>query len=52
VAPATPGRHGSLEPAAVLTRLQTIGFARVTITVDWSVKFVATKAAARQPEDR
>jgi ubiquinone/menaquinone biosynthesis C-methylase UbiE len=37
--------YNPLEPAALLTRLQTIGFARVTITVDWSVKFVATKAA-------
>jgi SAM-dependent methyltransferase len=37
--------YNPLEPAALLTRLQTIGFARVTITVDWSVKFIATKAA-------
>jgi SAM-dependent methyltransferase len=37
--------YSPLEPAALLTRLQTIGFARITITVDWSVKFVATKAA-------
>jgi SAM-dependent methyltransferase len=38
--------YNPVEPAALLTRLQTIGFARVTITVDWSVKFVATKAPA------
>jgi ubiquinone/menaquinone biosynthesis C-methylase UbiE len=37
--------YNPLAPAALLTRLPTIGFARVTITVDWSVKFVATKAA-------
>ena len=36
--------YNPLEPAALLTRLQTIGFAKVAITVDWSVKFVATKA--------
>ncbi len=37
--------YNPLEPAALLTRLQTIGFAKVAITVDWSVKFVATKPA-------
>jgi ubiquinone/menaquinone biosynthesis C-methylase UbiE len=41
--------YNPLEPAALLTRLQTIGFARVTITVDWSVTFVATKAAEAAP---
>jgi SAM-dependent methyltransferase len=37
--------YNPVEPAALLTRLQTIGFARVTVTVDWTVKFVAAKAA-------
>jgi SAM-dependent methyltransferase len=36
--------YNPVEPAALLTRLQTIGFARITIIVDWSVKFVAAKA--------
>ena len=43
--------YNPLEPAALLTRLQTIGFARVTITVDWSVTFVATKAAPSGASD-
>jgi ubiquinone/menaquinone biosynthesis C-methylase UbiE len=38
--------YNPIEPAALLTRLQTIGFARISVIVDWSVKFVATKAAA------
>jgi SAM-dependent methyltransferase len=41
--------YNPLEPAALLTRLQTIGFAKVAITVDWSVKFVATKATEAAP---
>ena len=41
--------YNPVEPAALLTRLQTIGFQRITaIVVDWSVKFVATKAP-REP---
>ena len=36
--------YNPIEPAALLTRLQTIGFQRIAIVVDWSVKFVATKA--------
>lgn len=35
----------------MLTRLQTIGFAKVAITVDWTVKFVATKAAPHDASD-
>jgi ubiquinone/menaquinone biosynthesis C-methylase UbiE len=36
--------YNPIEPAALLTRLQTIGFQRITVVVDWSVKFIATKA--------
>lgn len=44
--------YNPVEPAALLTRLQTIGFARVTVTVDWTVKFVASKAAASHAGER
>jgi ubiquinone/menaquinone biosynthesis C-methylase UbiE len=37
--------YNPVEPAALLTRLQTIGFARIAIVVDESVKFVASKTA-------
>ena len=36
--------YNPIEPAALLTRLQTIGFQRITVVVDWSVKFIAAKA--------
>jgi ubiquinone/menaquinone biosynthesis C-methylase UbiE len=36
--------YNPIEPAALLTRLQTTGFQRITVTVDWTVKFIATKA--------
>jgi len=36
--------YNPIEPAALLTRLQTIGFQRIAVIVDWSVKFVAVKA--------
>jgi ubiquinone/menaquinone biosynthesis C-methylase UbiE len=35
--------YNPIEPAALLTRLQTIGFERITLIVDWTLKFVATK---------
>jgi len=41
--------YNPIEPAALLTRLQTIGFQRIAVVVDWSVKFVATKAAPSAP---
>jgi SAM-dependent methyltransferase len=44
--------YNPVEPAALLTRLQTIGFARVTVTVDRTVKFVASKAAAPPAGER
>jgi SAM-dependent methyltransferase len=40
--------YNPVEPAALLTRLQTIGFDKVTIIVDWSLRFIARKAAAEQ----
>lgn len=36
--------YNPVEPASLLTRLQTLGFDKITITVDWSLKFVAHKA--------
>jgi ubiquinone/menaquinone biosynthesis C-methylase UbiE len=36
--------YNPIEPAALLTRLRTIGFQRIAIVVDWSAKFAATKA--------
>ncbi len=41
--------YNPVEPASLLTRLQTLGFAEVTVIVDWSVKFIARKAGAEQP---
>jgi SAM-dependent methyltransferase len=43
--------YNPIEPAALLTRLQTIGFQRIKIIVDWSVKFVATKAPVAEAEE-
>ncbi|MBO0830988.1 MAG: class I SAM-dependent methyltransferase [Actinobacteria bacterium] len=37
--------YNPVEPAALLTRLQTIGFAPVTVTVTYSVLFIAGKPA-------
>jgi ubiquinone/menaquinone biosynthesis C-methylase UbiE len=41
--------YNPVEPASLLTRLQTTGFDEVTVSVDWSIKFVARKAGAQQP---
>jgi SAM-dependent methyltransferase len=41
--------YNPVEPASALTRLQTIGFGKITITVDWGLKFVAWKTAG--PDD-
>jgi len=35
--------YNPVEPASALTRLQTIGFDKITIIVDWGLKFVACK---------
>jgi SAM-dependent methyltransferase len=32
-----------IEPASVLSRLQTLGFGQITIVVDWGLKFIAHK---------
>jgi len=37
--------YNPVEPAALLTRLQTIGFARIAMVVNGSVTFAASKAA-------
>jgi SAM-dependent methyltransferase len=37
--------YNPLEPAALLTRLQVLGYAKVTVTVDWNLTFIARKAA-------
>jgi ubiquinone/menaquinone biosynthesis C-methylase UbiE len=41
--------YNPVEPAALLTRLQTIGFADITITVGHTLLFRATKATAEGP---
>ena len=35
--------YNPVDPASVLVRLLALGFARVTVTVDWSLKFTAHK---------
>jgi ubiquinone/menaquinone biosynthesis C-methylase UbiE len=40
--------YNPVEPASLLPRLQTLGFGKITITVDYSVTFIAHKPA---PED-
>jgi SAM-dependent methyltransferase len=35
--------YNPVDPASVLSRLQTLGFASITIAVDWSLKFTARK---------
>jgi hypothetical protein len=37
--------YNPVEPAAFLTRLQTLGFAAITIAVDYGLRFTARKAA-------
>jgi ubiquinone/menaquinone biosynthesis C-methylase UbiE len=36
--------YNPVEPASLLTRLQTIGFSSITITVDYDVRFIARKS--------
>lgn len=38
--------YNPIEPAALLTRLQTIGFHAVTVSVEWGLTFRASKAAS------
>jgi ubiquinone/menaquinone biosynthesis C-methylase UbiE len=42
--------YNPVEPASLLTRLQTLGFGRLTITVDWGLTFVARKPAPDQAD--
>lgn len=35
--------YNPIEPASLLSRLQTLGFAEITVMVDWSLKFIARK---------
>jgi SAM-dependent methyltransferase len=37
--------YNPIEPATLLTRLQTIGYAQITVRVDYGLRFVAQKAA-------
>lgn len=38
--------YNPIEPASLLSRLQTLGFSEITVTVDRSLKFIARKPAA------
>jgi ubiquinone/menaquinone biosynthesis C-methylase UbiE len=42
--------YNPIDPASLLSRLQTLGFSELTVMVDWSLKFIARKpdAAAQQ----
>jgi ubiquinone/menaquinone biosynthesis C-methylase UbiE len=42
--------YNPIEPATLLTRLQTIGFGRLMVSVDWSLTFVAHKPGT-EPDD-
>jgi ubiquinone/menaquinone biosynthesis C-methylase UbiE len=35
--------YNPVEPSALLVRLQTVGFAKITLVVDWMLKFIAQK---------
>lgn len=39
--------YNPIEPATLLSRLQTLGFAEITVMVDWSLKFIARKPGAQ-----
>jgi ubiquinone/menaquinone biosynthesis C-methylase UbiE len=44
--------YNPVEPASMLTRLQTLGFGKIAVMVDWSLMFVARKPAGGQlPDD-
>jgi ubiquinone/menaquinone biosynthesis C-methylase UbiE len=42
--------YNPIEPASVLSRLQTLGFGQITIMVDWTLKFIARKPGESAPE--
>jgi SAM-dependent methyltransferase len=35
--------YNPIDPASLLSRLQTLGFSEITLMVDWSLKFIARK---------
>jgi ubiquinone/menaquinone biosynthesis C-methylase UbiE len=35
--------YNPIDPASLLSRLQTLGFSEITVMVDWSLKFIARK---------
>jgi ubiquinone/menaquinone biosynthesis C-methylase UbiE len=35
--------YNPIDPASLLSRLQTVGFSEITVMVDWSLKFIARK---------
>jgi SAM-dependent methyltransferase len=37
--------YNPVEPATFLTRLQTLGYGKITLIVDWQLKFIAEKPA-------
>jgi ubiquinone/menaquinone biosynthesis C-methylase UbiE len=41
--------YNPIDPASLLSRLQTLGFAEITVMVDWSQKFIARKPDAAAP---
>jgi ubiquinone/menaquinone biosynthesis C-methylase UbiE len=43
--------YNPVEPASLLTRLQTVGFAPITVIVDDSVLFIAGKPGGDEPGD-
>jgi ubiquinone/menaquinone biosynthesis C-methylase UbiE len=42
--------YNPIEPASLLSRLQTLGFAQITVIVDWSLKFIARKPEVCEQE--
>lgn len=42
--------YNPVEPASLLSRLQTLGFIEVTVMVDWSLKFIARKPGVGKQE--
>ena len=42
--------YNPIDPASLLSRLQTLGFSEITLMVDWSLKFIARKPDASEQE--
>lgn len=42
--------YNPIDPASLLSRLQTLGFSEITVMVDWSLKFIARKPDAAQQQ--